>query len=82
MTKPGGFLVLCDLHCGDGPDVSAEELHTFAETNMVIDVLRCGRVLVGAGSWSDTSREPDGEAAAAQPFERTMGVRALTEDGN
>merc|ERR1719183_1043528 len=35
VTKPGGFLVLCDLHCGDGPDVSAEELHTFAETNMV-----------------------------------------------
>jgi len=39
VTKPGGFLVLCDLHCGDGPDVSAEELHTFAETNMVADWL-------------------------------------------
>jgi len=39
VTKPGGFLVLCDLHCGNGPDVSAQELHTFAETNMVADWL-------------------------------------------
>jgi hypothetical protein len=80
VTKPGGFLVLCDLHCGDGPDVSAEELHTFAETNMVIDVMPCGRVLLGAGPSSDTPRKPDG--AALQSFERRMGLRALVEDGN
>ena len=29
--------MLSDFNCGDGPDVSDEELHTFAETNMVND---------------------------------------------
>lgn len=37
ITKGGGWLVLSDLHCGDGPTVSEEELHTFAQTNMVKD---------------------------------------------
>lgn len=55
VTKPGGFLVLCDLHCGDGPDVSAEELHTFAETNMVADWLTPEEMVVAAknAGWAD-----------------------------
>jgi sarcosine/dimethylglycine N-methyltransferase len=38
VTKPGGFLVLCDLHCGDGPGVSAEELR-FAPAQSLSDRL-------------------------------------------
>ena len=48
VTRPGGFLVLCDLHCGAGPDVSAEELHTFAETNMVADWLTPDKCVAAA----------------------------------
>jgi sarcosine/dimethylglycine N-methyltransferase len=39
VTKPGGVFVFCDLMCGDGPDVSEDELATFAATNMVNDWL-------------------------------------------
>eukprot|EP00980_Cylindrotheca_fusiformis_P018959 scaffold6350_cov117-Cylindrotheca_fusiformis.AAC.4 len=39
VTKPGGAFIFCDLMCGDGPDVSDEELATFANTNMVNDWL-------------------------------------------
>lgn len=39
ITKPGGVFVFCDLMCGTGPDVSDEELATFAQTNMVNDWL-------------------------------------------
>jgi len=39
LTKSGGAFILCDLMCGDGPDVSEEELATFARTNMVNDWL-------------------------------------------
>ena len=57
VTKPGGFLVLCDLHCGDGPDVSAEELHTFAETNMVADWLTPEECVAAAkkAGWDGTA---------------------------
>lgn len=55
VTRPGGFLVLCDLHCGEGPDVSAEELHTFAETNMVADWLTPDECVAAAkkAGWSN-----------------------------
>uniref|UniRef100_A0A7S1B7R6 Methyltransferase type 11 domain-containing protein n=1 Tax=Corethron hystrix TaxID=216773 RepID=A0A7S1B7R6_9STRA len=39
LVKSGGVFILCDLMCGDGPDVSDEELATFAATNMVNDWL-------------------------------------------
>jgi SAM-dependent methyltransferase len=39
ITKPGGAFIFCDLMCGNGPDVSDEELATFANTNMVNDWL-------------------------------------------
>ncbi|KAL7549607.1 hypothetical protein ACHAWF_013481 [Thalassiosira exigua] len=39
VVKPGGTFVFCDLMCGDGPDVSDEELATFANSNMVNDWL-------------------------------------------
>jgi cyclopropane fatty-acyl-phospholipid synthase-like methyltransferase len=39
ITKPNGVFIFCDLMCGDGPDVSDEELATFAATNMVNDWL-------------------------------------------
>lgn len=37
IVKPGGAFVFCDLMRGNGPDVSEEELATFAQTNMVAD---------------------------------------------
>mmetsp|Transcript_12624 Transcript_12624/g.30988 ORF Transcript_12624/g.30988 Transcript_12624/m.30988 type:complete len:1158 (+) Transcript_12624:43-3516(+) len=37
VTKGGGWLILSDLHCGEGPSVSGEELHSFAQTNMAND---------------------------------------------
>lgn len=37
VTKGGGWLVLSDLHCGQRAFVSGEELHSFAQTNMVND---------------------------------------------
>ena len=37
--RPGGAFIFCDLMCGDGPDVSEDELATFAQTNMVNDWL-------------------------------------------
>lgn len=39
IVKPGGAFAFCDLMCGDGPGVSADELATFAQTNMVNDWL-------------------------------------------
>ncbi|CAB9503867.1 Mycolic acid cyclopropane synthetase [Seminavis robusta] len=39
IVRPGGAFIFCDLMCGDGPDVSSEELETFAQTNMVNDWL-------------------------------------------
>lgn len=39
ITKPQGAFIFCDLMCGDGRDVSEEELATFAATNMVNDWL-------------------------------------------
>ena len=39
IVRPGGSFIFCDLMCGDGPDVSDEELATFAQTNMVNDWL-------------------------------------------
>jgi SAM-dependent methyltransferase len=39
IVKPGGAFIFCDLMCGHGPDVSEEELATFAQTNMVNDWL-------------------------------------------
>ena len=39
VTKPGGVFIFCDLMCGNGPDVSEQELATFAATNMVNDWL-------------------------------------------
>jgi len=39
LTKPGGIFIFCDLMCGNGPDVSDDELATFAATNMVNDWL-------------------------------------------
>ena len=39
IVRPGGAFIFCDLMCGDGPDVSDEELATFAQTNMVNDWL-------------------------------------------
>lgn len=55
VTKPGGFLVLCDLRKGTGKGVSAEELHTFAETNMVADWLTNDEIVVACknAGWGD-----------------------------
>lgn len=39
IVRPGGAFIFCDLMCGDGPDVSEDELATFAQTNMVNDWL-------------------------------------------
>eukprot|EP00980_Cylindrotheca_fusiformis_P022180 scaffold9078_cov129-Cylindrotheca_fusiformis.AAC.5 len=39
VTKPGGAFMFCDLMCGDGTDVSDEELAIFFNTNNVNDWL-------------------------------------------
>ena len=39
ITKAGGVFIFCDLMCGSGEGVSADELATFAATNMVNDWL-------------------------------------------
>jgi sarcosine/dimethylglycine N-methyltransferase len=39
IAKPNAVFIFCDLMCGDGPDVSEDELATFAATNMVNDWL-------------------------------------------
>eukprot|EP00980_Cylindrotheca_fusiformis_P018960 scaffold6350_cov117-Cylindrotheca_fusiformis.AAC.5 len=39
ITKAGGALVLCDILCGDNPDLTKEELALFAENNRINDWL-------------------------------------------
>lgn len=57
IVKPGGVFVLCDLMCGDGPDVSDDELLTFAQTNMVNDWLTPEKNVEAAtkAGWSEAT---------------------------
>jgi len=57
IVKPGGAFILCDLMCGDGPDVSVDELATFAQTNMVNDWLSPANNVKAAeaAGWKDVT---------------------------
>jgi len=57
IVKSGGAFIFCDLMCGDGPDVSEEELATFAQTNMVNDWLSPAENVKAAetAGWKDVT---------------------------
>ena len=55
ITKPGGAFVFCDLVCGNDPDLTVQELATFAEKNRINDWLNPSQIIktcVDAG-WLD-----------------------------
>lgn len=57
IVRPGGAFIFCDLMCGAGPDVSEEELATFAQTNMVNDWLSPDKnvEVAKAAGWTDVT---------------------------
>jgi len=55
ITKPGGAFVFCDLVCGSDPDLTVQELASFAEKNRINDWLNPNQIVktcAGAG-WAD-----------------------------
>ena len=55
ITKPGGAFVFCDLVCGNDPDLTVQELASFAAKNRINDWLNPSQMIktcTDAG-WSD-----------------------------
>ena len=55
VTKPGGAFVFCDLVCGNDPDLTVQELASFAEKNRINDWLNPNQIVKTCtkAGWAD-----------------------------